>query len=89
MPMARRSILLMLGKCFAEQKQFEKAAETMEAAIEVSGEDQKNELLYEISKLYIAAGQTDKAIGSLNRIKGYRASFLEPLWPSSSSIQLI
>ncbi len=42
---ARRSTLLTLSKCFVEQKQFEKAAETMEAAIEASGEDQKNELI--------------------------------------------
>ncbi len=46
----RCSILLTLSKCFAEQKQFAKAAETMETAIEASGEDQKNELLYEIVK---------------------------------------
>jgi tetratricopeptide (TPR) repeat protein len=81
---ARRSIILTLGKCFAEQKQFQKAAETMEMAIEVSGEDQKNELLYEISKLYIAAGQMDKAIQSLNQIKGTQ----HPFWSAVAQQQL-
>jgi len=81
---ARRSILLTLGTCFAEQKQFEKAAEMMETAIGVSEEDQKNELMYEISKLYIAAGQTDKAIGNLNRIKATE----HPFWSAVAQQQL-
>ncbi len=81
---ARCSILLSLGKCFAEQKQFDKAAETMETAIEVSGEDQKNEIMYESAKLYIAAGQTDKARGSLNRIKATE----HPFWSAVAQQQL-
>ncbi|MGA2026477.1 MAG: tetratricopeptide repeat protein [Syntrophobacteraceae bacterium] len=81
---ARRSTMLMLGKCFAEQKQLEKAAETMEAAVEASGEDQKNELIYEISKLYIDAGQTEKAIGGLNRIKATE----HPFWSAVAQQQL-
>ncbi len=81
---ARRSILVTLSKCFAEQKQFQKAAEMMETAIEVSGEDQKNELMYEISKLYIAAGQTDKAIQSLNQIKATE----HPFWSAVAQQQL-
>lgn len=66
---ARRSILVILSRCFAEQKQFQKAAEVMESAIQVSGPNEKNELMYEISKLYIAAGLTDKAVESLTRMK--------------------
>ena len=85
----RRSILVMLGKCFVEQKQYQQAAEMMEAAIRLSGEDQANELLYEISKLYLAAGQTDKAIQSLNKIKGNRSTLSGPQWRSNRSIQLI
>ncbi len=81
---ARRSILIMLGKCFVEQKQYQKAAEMMEAAIRVSGEEQTNELLYEISKLYIAAGQTDKAVQSLNQIKGTE----HPFWAAVAQQQL-
>ncbi len=81
---ARRSILITLGKCFAEQKQFQKAAETMEIAVGISGEDQKNELMYEVSKLYIAAGQTDKAIADLNRIK----ATAHPFWSAIAQQQL-
>ncbi|MGA2939515.1 MAG: tetratricopeptide repeat protein [Syntrophobacteraceae bacterium] len=80
----RCSILLTLGKCFAEQKQFQKAAETMETAVEASGEDQKNEIMYEAAKLYIAAGQTDKAIGSLNRMKATE----HPFWSAVAQQQL-
>jgi tetratricopeptide (TPR) repeat protein len=83
-PFARRAILLTLGKCFAELKQFQRAAEIMETAIEVSGEDQKNELMYEIAKLYIAAGQTEKAIGSLNKIKATE----HPFWSAVAQQQL-
>ena len=81
---ARRSILATLGKCFVEQKQYQQAAETMEAAIKLSGEDQANELLYEISKLYVAAGQTDKAILSLNKLKGTE----HPFWTAVAQQQL-
>jgi tetratricopeptide (TPR) repeat protein len=81
---ARRSMLVTLGKCFAEQKQFQKAAETMEMAIAVSGEDQKNDLFYEISKLYIAAGQADKAIQNLNQIKGTG----DPFWSAVAQQQI-
>jgi tetratricopeptide (TPR) repeat protein len=81
---ARRSILVKLGKCFVEQKQYQQAAETMDAAIRVSGEDQANELLYEISKLYIAAGQKDKAIQSLNKLKGTE----QPFWAAMAQQQL-
>ena len=56
----------------------------MEAAIKLSGEDQANELLYEISKLYIAAGQTDKAIQSLNQLKGTE----HPFWAAVAQQQL-
>ncbi|HYA43944.1 MAG TPA: tetratricopeptide repeat protein [Syntrophobacteraceae bacterium] len=71
----RRSILVTLSKCLAEQKEFQKAAEMMETAIGVSIGDQKNEILYEISKLYIQAGRTDKAMESLNRIKTSEDAF--------------
>jgi tetratricopeptide (TPR) repeat protein len=81
---ARRPILVMLGKCFVEQKQYQQAAETMEAAMRLSGEDQANELLYEISKLYTAAGQTDKAIQSLNKLK----SAEQPFWAEMAQQQL-
>ncbi len=37
-----------------------------------------------LSKLYIAAGQTDKAIGSLNRIKATE----QPFWSAVAQQQL-
>ena len=80
----RRSIMTTMAKSFAEQKQFQKAAETMEMIIGFSGEEQKNELLYEVSKLYMAAGQTDKAIQSLNQIKGTEHQF----WSAVAQQQL-
>jgi tetratricopeptide (TPR) repeat protein len=72
---SRRSILITLSKCFAELKQFQKAAEMMETAIAVSSQDQRNELLYEVSKLYVEAGRTDKAMESLNQIKTTEDAF--------------
>lgn len=50
----------------------------------LSGEDEANELLYETSKLYVAAGQTDKAIQSLNKLKGTG----QPFWTSVAQQQL-
>jgi tetratricopeptide (TPR) repeat protein len=79
-----RSVLITLGKCFAEQKQYQNAADMMEAAKQYSGEDQKNELSYEIAKLYIAAGQMDKAVQSLNQLKGTE----HPFWAAVAQQQL-
>ena len=79
-----RSILVTLSKCFAEQKQYQNAADTMEAAKQYSGADQINELSYEISKLYIAAGQMDKAIQNLNQLKGTE----HPFWAAVAQQQL-
>jgi tetratricopeptide (TPR) repeat protein len=82
--LTRRSILITLGKCFAEQKQYQNAADAMEAAKQYSGADQVDELSYEISKLYIAAGQLDKAVQSLNQLKGAEHSF----WAAVAQQQL-
>jgi tetratricopeptide (TPR) repeat protein len=81
---ARRSILVTLSKCFSEQKQFQTAAETMETALQTCGENQKNELLYDISKLYVAAGRTDKAIQFLIEIK----STNDPFWGPVAEAQI-
>jgi len=75
----RRSTMLTLSKCLAEQKQFSKAAEMMDEAIQVSGEDGKNGLMYELSKLYMAAGQTDKAMQSLIQLKASEDPFWGPV----------
>jgi tetratricopeptide (TPR) repeat protein len=79
-----RSVLMTLSKCFAEQKQYQSAADMLESAKQYSGEDQINELSYEISKLYITAGQMDKAIQSLNQLKGTE----HPFWAIVAQEQL-
>ena len=75
---------MTLSKCFIEQKQYQKAAEMLETAKQFSGEDGTDELLYEISKLYISAGQTDKAIQNLNQLK----STEHPFWAAVAQQQL-
>ena len=83
-PGAMRQVLVTLGKCFAEQKQYQNAADMMEAAKQYSGEDQINELSYEIAKLYIAAGQMDRAVQNLNQLKGTE----HPFWAAVAQQQL-
>lgn len=83
-PEVRRLVLTTLGKCFAEQKQYQKAAEMMEAARQFASADQANELLYETSKLYIAAGQMDKAVQELNQLKAAE----QPFWTAVAQQQL-
>ena len=85
---SRRSILVMLSKCFAEQKQYQQEAEMMEAAMRLSGEDQANELLYETSKLlHRRRGRRKRRYRALTSSKA-PSSLFGPQWPSSSSIQL-
>ncbi len=79
-----RSILVTLAKCFTEQKQYLSAADTMESAKQYSGPDQVDELSYEIAKLYICAGQMDKAVQNLNLLKGTEHSF----WAAVAQQQL-
>ncbi len=81
---ARLSVLEKLAKCFVEQNQYPKAVEMMEAAKQSAGEDRKNELLYDLSKLYIASGQPDKAIENLNQLK----STEQPFWAAIAEQQL-
>ena len=81
---SRRSMLITLSKCFSELKQYRKAADMMETAISVSAPDRKNELLYEISKLYTAAEQMDKAVQSLNQIKATE----DPFWSAVAQQQI-
>ena len=79
-----RSILIILGKCYNELKQFSKAAEMMEIAIRFTKDEEKNELLYDISKAYLAAGQQDKAVRSLQEIVGKQ----HPFWTIVAEQQL-
>lgn len=80
----RRSLLQLLAKSYGELKQYRKAAETMELALGLTEDEQKAQLLYEISKLYLAAGQPDKAVQGLNQIIGSQ----RPFWTAIAQQQL-
>lgn len=71
----RRSMLLTLSDCFKEQKHYGQAADIMETAIRISRGEEQSELLYRLSKLYVAAGKSDLAVQSLNRIKAANDTF--------------
>ncbi len=80
----RLAVLLKLAKCYTGQKQYLKAVGVMETALRFAGEDRENELLYEISKLYLAADKPDKAVQNLNRIIGAQ----NPFWVVVAQQQL-
>jgi tetratricopeptide (TPR) repeat protein len=73
-----------LGKCYSELKQFAKAAEMTEIAMQFAKEEAKNELLYDTAKSYLAAGQPDKAIQDLQEIVGKQ----HPFWTVVAEQQL-
>ncbi|MHC1726144.1 MAG: tetratricopeptide repeat protein [Syntrophobacteraceae bacterium] len=81
---SQRSTLVTLSKCFSGLKQYPQAAEAMETALNFTREEQANELLYELSKLHLAAGQPEKAMQSLNRIIGIQ----HPFWTAVAQQQL-
>ncbi len=80
----QRSILITMSNCLGELKQYAQAAEAMEKALNFTREEQENELLYELSKLHLAAGQAEKAMQSLNRIIGIQ----HPFWTAVAQQQL-
>ncbi|MFZ2448584.1 MAG: tetratricopeptide repeat protein [Syntrophobacteraceae bacterium] len=80
----QRATLVMLGKCHMALKQYVKAAETFETALRFGKEEQTNELLYEISKLYLVAGQPDKAVQNLNLI----IETQNPFWSAIAQQQI-
>lgn len=80
----RRQTLISLARCYAETKQHETAIEMMESALPLGGEGKSNELLYELSNLYLAAGQAEKATENLNRIVGAQ----NPFWTAVAQQQL-
>lgn len=83
-PDQRCATLVMLGRCFAELKQYVTAAEKMEAALGFAREEQANGLMYEIAKLYLAAGQPQKAVQGLNQLIGTQ----NPFWAAVAQQQL-
>ena len=71
----QKSLLVTISDCLKEQKQYGAAAETMETATRIAGANEKNELLFRLSKLYIADGKTDQAVQVLNRIMASSDAF--------------
>ncbi len=80
----RRAILVLLGNCYGELKQYAKAAEMMEKALHFAVDERANELLYETAKLYVAAGQPEKAVQNLNQLVGAQSAF----WSAVAEQQL-
>lgn len=80
----RCAILIKMSKCYGELKQYAKAAEMVEVALHSAKQEQANELLYELSKLYLLAGQPDKAVEDLNQLVGTQ----HPFWAAVAQQQL-
>ncbi len=76
--------LIKMSKCYSDLKQYGKAAEMVEVALSSAKQDQTNELLYELSRLYLLAGQPDKAIEDLNQLIGTQ----HPFWAAVAQQQL-
>ncbi len=58
----RLQVLLMAGRCHQKLGRYHEAIASYESILpEVSSEDLRNQLVYELSNLYLQAGQPDKA----------------------------
>lgn len=78
-------LLLLLSRCQQELKQGDLAAASLEAALEhASSEEQKSRLNYELSRLYLGAGETDKASQKLSQLLASTQSF----WKTAAQQQL-
>jgi tetratricopeptide (TPR) repeat protein len=71
----RLAVLVRIARCYTGQNQYLKAVGTMETALGLAEGDRKNELLYEISKLYLAAAKPEQAVQNLNQIIGAQNPF--------------
>lgn len=81
----RLHICLLTSKCQQEIKQTQQAIESLEGALALTSDEEKVNLInYEISRLYMALGQTDKASEKLNAILGTSVSF----WKTAAQQQL-
>lgn len=81
----RLQLCMMAGQCQTELRRPEKAIEAMEMALSMNPpEEQRNQLNYEISRLYLAMGQTDKATERLTRLLETSQSF----WRTAAEQQL-
>ncbi len=78
-------LLLLQSKCHQELKQLDRAIEVLEAALKLaSSDEQKCQLNYELSKVYLVAGKTDKASQMLTQLLQTSQSF----WKTAAQQQL-
>lgn len=81
----RLQICMLTSKCQQEINQTQQAIESLEAALVLTSDEEKVNLInYEMSRLYMALGQTDKASEKLNAILGTSFSF----WKTAAQQQL-
>ena len=76
---------MLTSKCQREAKQLDQAVESLEAALALTSDEEQAVLInYEISRLYLELGQSDKATQKLNAILGTSFSF----WKTAAQQQL-
>lgn len=81
----RVKTLLLASKCQKELNQPDQAIQSLESALQLTGiEEQSNLLNYEISNLYLAQGQPEKAAEKLKLILQSSQSF----WKTAAQQQL-
>ena len=80
----RYGFLSMTGKCQVELKQYQSAIETFESAVRCCTGDQANGIIYDISRVYVALGQQDKALQALSRLAGSSQGF----WKAAAQQQV-
>jgi tetratricopeptide (TPR) repeat protein len=86
----RYCFLTLAGRCQAELKQYQSAVESLEAAVQCCSGDQANGVIYEISKVYVASGQQDKALQTLTRLTGLPQGFWKAAGQEQvNSIQMV
>ncbi|MFP5212517.1 MAG: tetratricopeptide repeat protein [Acidobacteriota bacterium] len=81
----RMRLYLLLTKCYQESKQTPKAIEIMETLVAMNIPDEdKDGLLYELSRLYLGSGQLEKATEKLKRLLASK----QPFWQLAAQQQL-
>ena len=84
-PELRLQIGFLLIKCYQETNQPEKAIELMDSLLAIAPTDnQKDQLRYEMARLYLSLGQKDKAVERLNELLQSSQS----LWKIAAQQQL-
>ena len=84
-PEERLQVGLLLNKCFQEAKQPQKAIELMDSLLSIAPSDnQKDQLRYEMARLYTSMGQQEKAVEKLNEL----LQSTQSLWKVAAQQQL-